>query len=296
MLAIAEDHKDADLLFAGTEFGLYFTTDGGKKWHAPQGRLADHRRARPGHSEAAMNDLVIGTFGRGIYVLDDYSPLRGLNPQTLQKEASLFPVRDALLFIPTRQFGLRGKAFLGESFFTAENAPFGATFSYYLKEEVKTKKQQRLAAEKKAEKPAYPSREELRAEAEEEPPVILLTIADADGHEVRTVTGPVTAGFHRVSWDLRSPAPVLSKPRSPDAEDDVFEEPSTGPLVMPGRYSVTLSKRVAGQTAKLAGPVEFAVAPEGAGAMTAATLKELRRVPDEGGSVGSVCLRDAGRR
>src|SRR5262249_48351784 len=158
--------------------------------------------------------------------------------------ATLFPVKDALLFIPTRQYGIRGKAFLGEAFYTAENAPFGATFTYRLKDEIKTKKQQRLAAEKKAESPRYPTKEELRAEAEEEAPVILLTIADAEGREVRTLTGPVTAGFHRVSWDLRDPAAALPRPRPPDAEEDVFGEGPAGPLVMPGKYSLTLSKRL----------------------------------------------------
>ena len=93
---------------------------------------------------------------------------------------------------------------------------------------------------------------------------------------MRTLTGPVTAGFHRVSWDLRDPAAALPKPRPPEAEDDVFAAAPGGPLVMPGKYTVTLAKRVAGRTEKLAGPVEFAVAPEGAGAADAARLKELR--------------------
>jgi len=275
VLAIAEDPKDPSLLFAGTEFGLFFTADGGKKWVRLKGGLPTIA-VRDLAIQKGENDLVVGTFGRGIYVLDDYSLLRGLKPQSLQTEASLFPVKDALLFVPTRQFGLRGKAFLGETFYTAENAPFGATFTYRLKEEIKTKKQQRLAAEKKAEAAGYPTKDELRAEAEEEAPAILLTIADADGREVRTLTGPVTAGFHRVSWDLREPAPVLPKPRPPDAEDDLFMGPPAGPLVMPGKYTVTLSKRIAGRTEKLSGPVEFTVAPEGAGAMDVAALKGLR--------------------
>jgi hypothetical protein len=275
VLAIAEDHKDPNLLFAGTEFGLYFTADGGKKWVRLKAGLPTIA-VRDLAIQQGENDLVVGTFGRGIYVLDDYSPLRGLKPEALQKEAALFPVKDALLFVPTRQFGLRGKAFLGEAFYAAENAPLGATFTYHLKEEIRTKKQQRLAAEKKAETPRYPTKDELRAEAEEEPPAILLTVADAEGREVRTLTGPVTAGFHRVSWDLRDPAAVLPKPRPPEAEDDLFQEPPAGPLVMPGRYSATLWKRVAGRTEKLAGPVEFAVAPEGAGAADAAATKELR--------------------
>jgi photosystem II stability/assembly factor-like uncharacterized protein len=275
VLAIAEDHKDPNLLFAGTEFGLFFTADGGKKWVRLKGGLPTIA-VRDLAIQKGENDLVVGTFGRGIYVLDDYSPLRGLKPESLQKEAALFPVKDALLFVPTRQFGGRGKAFLGESFYTADNPPFGATFTYYLKEELRTKKQQRLAAEKKAGAPRYPTADELRAEAEEEPPAVLLTVADEEGHEVRTLTGPVSAGFHRLSWDLRDPATVLPRPRPAEADEDVFQEPPGGPLVMPGRYSLTLSKRVAGKTEKLAGPVEFAVAPEGAGAMDVAALKELR--------------------
>ena len=274
VLAIAEDHKDPNLLFAGTEFGLYFTGDGGKKWHRLRGGLPTIA-VRDLAIQKGENDLVVGTFGRGIYVLDDYALLRGLKPETLQKEAALFPVKDALLFVPTRQFGLRGKGFLGESFFTADNAPFGATFTYRLKEEIKTKKQERLAREKKGEAVPYPTPAELRAEAEEEPPAILLTIADAEGHEVRTLTGPVTAGFHRISWDMRQPAPVLPRPRATESEDDVFMPPPGGPLVMPGQYTVALAKRVAGRTEPLAGPVAFRVAPEGAGAMDVAALKEL---------------------
>jgi photosystem II stability/assembly factor-like uncharacterized protein len=275
VLAIAEDHKDPNLLFVGTEFGLFFSADGGKKWVRLKGGLPTIA-VRDLAIQKGENDLVVGTFGRGIYVLDDYSLLRGLRPEALQREAALFPVKDALMFVPTRQFGGRGKAFLGESFYTADNAPFGATFTYFLKEELRTKKQQRLAAEKKGGAPRYPTKDELRAEAEEEPPALLLTITDAEGREVRTLTAPVTAGFHRVSWDLRDPAPVLPRPRPPDADEDVFQEPQGGALVMPGRYSVTLSKRVAGREEKLAGPVEFAVAPEGTNAMDVAALKELR--------------------
>jgi photosystem II stability/assembly factor-like uncharacterized protein len=276
VLAIAEDPKDPNLLFAGTEFGLFVTLDGGKKWQRLKGGLPTVA-VRDLAIHKGENDLVVGTFGRGIYVLDDYTPLRGLTPEALAKEASLFPVKDALLYVQTRQYGLRGKAFLGEALYTAENAPFGATFTYHLKDEIKTKKQQRLAAEKKAgASPPYPTKEELRAEAEEEAPTMLLTIAAADGREVRTLTGPVTAGFHRVSWDLRDPAATLPRQRPDSPEDEIFAPPPGGPLVMPGRYSVTLSKRVGGQTTKLAGPVEFNVAPEGAGSMDLAALKDLR--------------------
>src|SRR5262249_2822695 len=167
----------------------------------------------------------------------------------------------------TRQFGLRGKAFLGESFFTAANPPFGATFTYYLKDEIKTRKQKRLDAEKEAEKkkepPPHPTRDQLRAEAEEEAATIVVTIRDSAGQVVRTLTGPVGQGFHRVSWDLRQPAPRLPAPRPPEAADDLFFEEPAGPLVMPGVYRVALAKRVGGSVTSLAEPREFRVVVEG---------------------------------
>ncbi|HYT94471.1 MAG TPA: hypothetical protein VEL76_37495, partial [Gemmataceae bacterium] len=147
VLAIAEDHVNPNLLFVGTEFALFCTIDGGKQWVRLKGGLPTIAM-KDLAIQKRMNDLVVGTFGRGIYILDDYTPLRGLTPETLRQEATLFPVRDALLYIPTRQYGLPGKAFLGSAFFTADNPPFGATFTYHLKETIKTQKQQRREAEK----------------------------------------------------------------------------------------------------------------------------------------------------
>ncbi|HEV3260725.1 MAG TPA: hypothetical protein VG013_27980, partial [Gemmataceae bacterium] len=278
VLAIAEDHKDPNLLFVGTEHGLYFTIDGGKKWNRLKGGLPTIA-VRDLAIQKQMDDLVVGTFGRGIYVLDDYSPLRGLKADLLKQEAVLFPVKDAVLYLPTQQFGLRDKAFLGESFYTAANPPFGATFTYRLKEEIKTKKQMRQKAEKDAAKKEqvapYPTPEQLRAEAEEEAPAILLTVTDAAGHTVRTLTGPVGAGIQRVAWNLRHPAPVLSRPRPGEADDDIFAEEPSGALVLPGKYRVSLSKRVEGIVTPLAGPQEFTVVVEGSGALADADRKEL---------------------
>src|SRR5262249_42496118 len=161
---------------------LYFTTNGGQKWVRLKGGLPTIA-VRDLAIQKQENDLVVGTFGRGIYILDDYTPLRGLNTETLAKESKLLPVKDALLYIQTRQYGLRGKGFQGAAFYAAENSPFGATFTYYLKDAIKTRKQRRQEAEKEAAKkkvtPTYPSAEQLRAEADEEAPAVLLTIADA---------------------------------------------------------------------------------------------------------------------
>ena len=123
----------------------------------------------------------------------------------------LFPVRTALLYVPSSPLGLKGKSFQGDGFFTADNPPFGAVFTYYLKESLKSKKELRKDAEKEAEKKGepirYPTPDELRAEAAEEPPAILLTVRDASGRVVRQLPGPTKAGFHRVAWDLRLPPP-----------------------------------------------------------------------------------------
>jgi photosystem II stability/assembly factor-like uncharacterized protein len=286
VLALAEDHVDVNLLFAGTEFGLFFSPNAGQKWIRLKGGLPTIA-VRDLAIQKQMSDLAVGTFGRGIYILDDYSPLRSLGaperliqlrpveaaakPELLAQDAVLFPTREALLYIQTRQYGLRGKGFQGSAFYTADNPRFGATFTYYLKEAIKTRKEKRQEAEKEAakkgQKTAYPSAEELRAEAEEEPPSILFNIADVSGTVVRTITGPVTQGFHRVTWDLREPAASLPRPRPRETDDDLFFEPSTGPLVMPGPYRVSWAKRVEGKTAPLPGEQEFAVVVEGTASM-----------------------------
>ncbi|MFN0121692.1 MAG: VPS10 domain-containing protein [Blastocatellia bacterium] len=270
--AIAEDHVNPDLLFAGTEFGLFFSNNGGQKWVQLKGGMPTIP-VRDLAIQKRENDLVAATFGRGFYVLDNYAALRGVSPEILAKEAELFPVRDALMYVPSQLLGGRGKAFMGESFYTADNPPFGATFTYYLKEALKTRKQKRQDAEREAarknETPKFPTMAELRAEDEEEAPAIMLTISDAGGRVVRRLTGAAAPGMNRVSWDLRDPASSLSQ-GPPSAEAAIFADPPGGPLVMPGKYSVTLSKRVAGVVTQIAGPQSFTVVADGAATLAAA--------------------------
>jgi photosystem II stability/assembly factor-like uncharacterized protein len=276
--AITEDHVNPDLLFVGTEFGLYFTTDGGKKWTRLKSGLPTIA-VKDIAIQRQMNDLVIGTFGRGIYVLDDYSPLRTLTPEALAREAVICPVRDAVQYIPTRQYGVSGKGFQGATFYTADNPPFGATFTYYLKDPIKSLKQQRRDAEKDAAKKgktaAYPTKDQIRAEAEEEAPTILFTVSDATGKPLRTLTGPATKGLHRVAWDLREPAPVLPKAPPNEADEDVFAAGPRGPLVLPGTYRVTLAKRVGGKVTPLGETREFKVVLEGPDVHSIADRMEL---------------------
>jgi len=276
---IAEDTADRDLLFMGTEFGLFFSRDGGKKWVQLKGGLptiAVHDLA----VQKREGDLVIATFGRGFYVLDDLTPLRVAKPADLEKETLVFPVRRALAYIPSTPFGLKEKAFLGETFFTAPNPPFGAVFTYYLKDEVKTMRKTRLDAEKEAEKKgaeiAYPDAAALRAEAREEDPAIVLTLKDADANVVRRLTGPVKAGVHRVAWDLRFPssAPTSLKPAPTPVENPFYDAPA-GPLVVPGTYTVAFEKRVDGVLSAFGEPRTFEVESLGLQTLKAADAREL---------------------
>jgi photosystem II stability/assembly factor-like uncharacterized protein len=284
VLALAEDHVDPNLLFVGTEFGLYVTMDAGKKWVRLKGGLPTIA-VRDLAIQRQENDLVVGTFGRGIYVLDDYTPLRGLKPETLAQEATLFPAKSALLYIRSRPYGMRDKGFQGAAFYSADNPPFGAVFTYHLKESIKTRKQKRQEAEKEAAKkgapPPDPAKDELRAEAEEEAPVLQLTIADLDGRVIRTITGPVEKGFHRVSWDLREPAASLPRPRPQGTDVELFFPEPAGPLVMPGIYRVAMAKRVEGVVSPLAAPQEFAVEVDGAASADPADLKVLHQFQEK---------------
>jgi hypothetical protein len=259
-------------LFAGTEYGLYFTTIGGEKWIKLTGGLPTIQ-VRDLAIQKRENDLVVGTFGRGIYILDDYTPLRGLTPETLKQESALFPVRNALSYIPAQPLGQNGKGFQGEAFFAAPNPPFGAEITYFLKDGLRSKKQERQQREREAarknETPPYPNADQLRAEAEEEAPAIVLTVTDASGKVVRRFDAPATKGMHRVAWDLRAPAPIIVTPPPPragasaDEEDTGFFRGPTGALLVPGKYSVTLAKRVDGVVTAFPGSQNFEVAAEG---------------------------------
>ncbi|MBX7151821.1 glycosyl hydrolase [bacterium] len=251
---IAEDFVNPDLLFCGTEFGVYFSVDGGKKWAQLKGDMPTIA-VRDLQIQQRETDLVVGTFGRGIYILDNYAPLREINADKLQKDAALFSIKDALMFMPDYS---SEKSDLGESFYRAKNPDFGATFTYYLKEDIKTKKDQRKESEKEAEKNkksvAYPSMDQLRAEDEEQAPYLIFTVTDETGNVIRRLTAPAKTGVNRITWDLRYPnvAPVSDK-------TDVNKQ--SGTPVFPGTYKVSMSKNVDGVITELAGPVSFICKP-----------------------------------
>jgi photosystem II stability/assembly factor-like uncharacterized protein len=275
--AIAEDPLDPRLLFVGTEFAAYWSNDAGRHWTRIAG--VPTIAVREIAIQKRENDLVLGTFGRGIYIVDDYSPLRTPPPDGASTPATLYPIHDTVLYVPTLQYGMPGKGFQGEAFYSGENRPYGAILTYSLKDGIKTLKQKRVDAEKAAETAGrpirYPTPEELRAEADEEPPAIVLTVSDAAGTPVRTITAPVDKGLHRVAWDLRAPAHRLPPNRPRGEIEELFGDRLVGPYVVPGKYGVTLSQRVAGVVTQLAGPVTFNVVidPQGVQSMADHTAR-----------------------
>ena len=279
-LAFAEDTVDRDLLFVGTEFGAFFSQDGGKKWIQMKGGIPTIA-VKDIVIQRRENDLVLATFGRGFYVLDDIAALRKASSETVQQPAATFPMKDALLYIERRPLGGPGKGFQGDAYYAAANPPCGATVTYYLKEKIKTLKEQRQAAEKDAAKKdgkdekgpytalPYPSNDSLRAEAEETKPEVYFVIYDESGAAIRRVAGDTGEGFHRTAWDLRYATPALPTP-SPDGEGDEDFPGATpsGPLVFPGKYSLRMFKKANDKVTELGTAQSFAVNVDGASAMS----------------------------
>ena len=284
VLAFAEDPVNPHLLFAGTELGAFFTIDDGHHWVRLKGGLPTIA-VRDMVIQAREGDLVIATFGRGFYVLDNISPLRQLKPESLTQPAALAPVKDALLYVERHPLGGPKKGFQGDAFYAAENPPYGAVFTAYLKDKIKTKKEKRQDAEKDARKknqtPAYPSNDELRAEAEEEKPEVYFLVYDESGAPIRQIAGSLDSGFQRTAWDLRYSAPALRE-RKEDGDDDFPPATERGPLALPGSYSVRMFQRVDGVVTELSAPQTFKVVTEGSTSMApadrAAQEEFLRKV------------------
>lgn len=270
---MAQDAVRPGLWFIGTEFGIYTSLDHGDHWTRLRGGLP-----RIPFRDIAVQDrevdLVGASFGRGFYILDDYLPLREMAPDFMQQDAALFPARDAWLYVEKRPLGGRDKAFQGDAFFAAPNPPFGATFTYYLKEPLRNAAESRHQSEKAHQKTTdpipIPSFDDLRAETREPHHAVILTIRDADERVMRRLTGPTTAGIHRVTWDLRLPPvdPVqLNRP-----EPSPWSEPPRGPFVSPGIYSVALTLKQGAVTRKLDTKATFNVK-----ALSLQTLEEKDR-------------------
>ena len=207
---IAEDHKDASLLFVGTEFGVFTSTDGGLTWTELKKGLPTVA-VRDIAIQQREDDLVLATFGRGFYVLDDYSPLREIKNDIKKNEAIVLPIKPVVLYHEASPLGYGGAGFLGAGYYMADNPKVGATFTYWVKNAPKTLKEQREELEKKNSASVYPSKEAIRAEAEEAKPHLSLVIRSGDGKVVRILQAKYVNGLKRSTWDGK-----LARSASPD--------------------------------------------------------------------------------
>ena len=228
---IKQDHVNPDLLFVGTEFGAFFSNDKGQNWTKLSGlpTIAVYDL----DIQQRENDLVAATFGRGFYVLDNYEPLRTVGKDILNKRAHLFPVKDALLYVPATPLGGGGTGSQGHNIWSAKNPSFGATFSLYLDGVASSLRSKRQKEEKKLEKDGtavyYPSFEEIRAEDLEGKASLVWQIYDASGSEVRRMKSTPKKGIQRQVWNLRTNT------------TDPIGSRGSGFLVTPGDYTVSIS-------------------------------------------------------
>ncbi|MCZ4407556.1 glycosyl hydrolase [Cryomorphaceae bacterium 1068] len=260
--AIIQDHVDEDLLFVGTEFGVFFTNDGGANWLQIKGGIPTIA-ARDLEIQRRENDLVVASFGRSFYVLDDYTPLRDLSDEVVAKDAHIYPIKDALLYVKDNRMGGRGKGSQGGMLFISENPDFGATITYYLGEEIKTLEDQRKEKEKELRNEnldeAYPSLDELRKEDREEAPYLLFVIKDSSGEPIRKMRESVSKGMHRLTWNLRhtTTSPIKLK----TGKLGRYSSPDEGMLALPGTYTVEMYKNINGEFTQIHEPVAFEVTP-----------------------------------
>jgi photosystem II stability/assembly factor-like uncharacterized protein len=263
---LKQDHVNKDLMFCGTEFGLFYTLDGGKKWMQMRNGMPVIA-VRDLEIQREENDLVVGTFGRGMYILDNYDPLRHLNEDLIKSDAKILPIKKGQLYIQTAPLSGRDKAFQGAGFYTAPNPAFGVTFTYYVKDSLKTKKSERKSKESKAKRGGgnvnYPDWDVLKEEAREEAPKRMLIIRDSAGEIVNTLSASTSKGMHRTTWDYRysSMGPI----RVSSGGGRGRRGGGGGPMALPGKYTVELASWVAGETKTLVEPTEFEVEPLGWG-------------------------------
>ena len=276
---LVQDHKRASLMFAATEFGVYVTFDAGRNWQTLTGGMPTIS-IRDIQIQTREDDLVAASFGRGFFVLDDYSALRDIEAEYAKDSADLFTPRDAYWYFEKRPLGYRPKGSQGDSLYVAENPPFGSVFTYYLADSFTTQEQRRKASEKEAvdagKAVSFPGWAAVVAEAREEKPEVSLLIKDAEGNILRKVGASNTPGFNRVAWDLRR---SYSGPI--ETGNNWRGDPPSGFMVMPGTYEAELVVSHNGETQVLAGPVAFNVKRLRTGALPSAPLDEIERFNTE---------------
>ncbi len=260
--ALEQDHVDPDILFAGTEYGVYVTLDGGQMWRQMKSGLPTIN-IRDMAIQERENDLVLATFGRGFYVLDNYAGLRELKADLPEKEGYILAIKDAFMFnrwLPLGGLGSREKGFQGEDYFSAPNPEYGVVIKYWVKEGVSSLKSERQKEEKEkfknGEAFAYPSLEQWKAEEDELSSYLIFTISDDQGNFIRELRKDLGEGLNKITWDMEYPSTYSV---SAGNASETSGLPSSGIEVLPGTYKISMSKNVKGEVIELAGPVSFEI-------------------------------------
>ena len=261
---IGEDHVNPDLLFVGTMFGVFVSNTPDIQWIKLKGGIPNAVAVKDLEIHRVENDLVVSTFGRGVFILDDYSPLRDLTPSYLEKEAAFFPIADADMFIEADPFGYPGLGFQGASFYSAPNPEIGAVINYYIKDKPQSLKEQRRVRERELQEAGedikHPDLETLTRERNEKEGFLLFTISNDAGQIIRKIKQPIAAGVQRLVWDYRYSPVVPISLQAFDASIP-WNSPDLGYMVTPGTYQVSLSIYKDGQITELAGPQSFKCRP-----------------------------------
>ena len=251
---IVQDHVNKNLLFAATEFGVYVSLNAGMAWQKLPGTPTLPFRDLT--IQKRENDLVAASFGRGFYVLDDYSPLREMTSENLKRKGKLFAPRTAKWYVPRSNVGNTGA-----DYFFSKNPTFGAVFTYHLSDDFSTKKEIRKKREKELNKKKlnvpFPGWDALDFEKDEKGAKVLLSIQDPQGNIIRKISAKAKKGSNRINWDLKHFNP-FSIPENGKIKKGGY---NSGALAIPQAYTATLYLEDNGVVTQLDEPVVFDVKP-----------------------------------
>jgi photosystem II stability/assembly factor-like uncharacterized protein len=201
---VREDPKNPNLLYAGTELGLFASYNGGANWVSLRLKNLPTVAVHDIMVHPRENDLILATHGRSVWILDDATPIQQMSSDLLAGDAHLFDIRPALRF--STRFTRYG---IGNAVFTGPNPPYGALMTYYFKDRP------------------------------DEKTSVKIQILDSTGKVIRELTQvPKEKGLNRAAWDLRHDGPRTRRP--PSEEETEFGGGPRGPQVLPGTYTVKL--------------------------------------------------------
>ena len=250
---VVQDKTNKDLLFVGTEMGIYFSIDSGLNW-AKLGSGMPDISVKDIAIQEDEHDIVVATFGRGMYVMDDYTVLQNFKKEDLDSSGKIYPIEDALMYIhKSDRYGT------GDAYYLAKNPEFGALISYYFKDTIRSLKEIRIKEEqdlfKASKKIPQPTKAILDSEKQQVPAYLVFKISNQKGDLVRKLFAKADVGINRIYWNLRymNTSPIYLK----DNKFDLLSNGNDGILALPGDYFVEMYLLKEGKETKLTDAVKF---------------------------------------